>query len=449
MKCPAHTKPLPSSSAELVRVLVLNLKPYSGYIFKLSSSGQDSAFSADILTLAEGRPGSPPLLLSVRQLPQDRAVVEFTQPQIPNAKIISYSLTYSAVNFTSVEKGKDIIPLEGTEHQSYIIEGLTCNTTYRIEIKNRDQGTQNYIRLYQGTEHQSYIIEGLTCNTTYRIEIKAKSLFGTSEPGFTLFEYICPERIDAKSIPWALVAMNQSVYKKDLRPSKQFEAVILLSQFDEFIKCLDVHQEYRFMFIVTESGKLFRESIFKDYEETRDQFVLNTGEDPVEYITVDWLYDKLYILKRIETGISAFSQDWIIDICELDGLKCKRMQHFFTRKPQHLQVDPFHGYLYWVDKDEYDSLLRVNLTHTGCSVYPQLMLKSLSLGPFVVSFTDYSVYIPVLDRNMMFQVSLKPPFKVTVLNETRTGTRGFDDVDAIVRYNNIFYWTSSQGSPVL
>ena len=32
------------------------------------------------------------------------------------------------------------------------------------------------------------------------------------------------------------------------------------------------------------------------------------GEDPVEYITVDWLYDKLYILKRIETGISAFSQ---------------------------------------------------------------------------------------------------------------------------------------------
>ena len=31
-------------------------------------------------------------------------------------------------------------------------------------------------------------------------------------------------------------------------------------------------------------------------------------EDPVEYITVDWLYDKLYILKRIETGISAFSQ---------------------------------------------------------------------------------------------------------------------------------------------
>ena len=32
-----------------------------------------------------------------------------------------------------------------------------------------------------------------------------------------------------------------------------------------------------------------------------------------------------------------------------------------------------------------------------------------------------------------------------MLNETRTGTRGFDDVDAIVRYNNIFYWTSSQG----
>jgi len=26
---------------------------------------------------------------------------------------ISYSLTYSAVNFTSVEKGKDIVPLEG------------------------------------------------------------------------------------------------------------------------------------------------------------------------------------------------------------------------------------------------------------------------------------------------------------------------------------------------
>ena len=32
------------------------------------------------------------------------------------------------------------------------------------------------------------------------------------------------------------------------------------------------------------------------------------GEDPVEYITVDWLYDKLYILKGIETGISAFNQ---------------------------------------------------------------------------------------------------------------------------------------------
>ena len=31
------------------------------------------------------------------------------------------------------------------------------------------------------------------------------------------------------------------------------------------------------MFVVTESGKLFRESIFKDYEETRDQLVLSTG----------------------------------------------------------------------------------------------------------------------------------------------------------------------------
>ena len=40
-----------------------------------------------MMTLAEGRPGSPPLLLSVRQLPQERAVVEFTQPQIPNAKM--------------------------------------------------------------------------------------------------------------------------------------------------------------------------------------------------------------------------------------------------------------------------------------------------------------------------------------------------------------------------
>ena len=42
--------------------------------------------------------------------------------------------------------------------------------------------------------------------------------------------YLLLFRIDGKSIPWALVAMNQSVYKKDLRPSKQFEAVILLSQ---------------------------------------------------------------------------------------------------------------------------------------------------------------------------------------------------------------------------
>ena len=110
--------------------------------------------------------------------------------------------------------------------------------------------------------------------------------------------YLLLFRIDGKSIPWALVAMNQSVYKKDLRPSKQFEAVILLSQVLEVfllywrissspVKNNNFHVRYFRLF-----------SFLFLYQESEDVFLLSQVD--AAFYTIYW---KLLVLLLHGVGV--------------------------------------------------------------------------------------------------------------------------------------------------
>ena len=116
--------------------------------------------------------------------------------------------------------------------------------------------------------------------------------------------------------------MNQSVYKKDLRPSKQFEAVILLSQVLEVfllywrissspVKNNNFHVRYfrlfSFLFLYQESEDVFlfisgiggsfsfyirnRRTFFFLYQESEDVFLLSQVD--AAFYTIYW---KLLVL---------------------------------------------------------------------------------------------------------------------------------------------------------
>lgn len=60
----------------------------------------------------------------------------------------------------------------------------------------------------------------------------------------------------------------------------------------------------------------------------------------VRGLSVDWLFDRLYLLLENAEGTS-----WFISRCKLDGREPTHVVTDIVSKPSHFEVDPFNGYV--------------------------------------------------------------------------------------------------------
>ena len=131
-------------------------------------------------------------------------------------------------------------------------------------------------------------------------------------------------------------------------------------------------------------------------------------------LSVDWLNNAVYI--SVQTPgprhNSSIAQQqpgyWTFVFCDLSLDNCHQLNLNVNSKPRYLKADPFHGYLYWVERvGEEDKLYRANLETPSsgsvlCSLNQRNVLYSAPrLGQPVVSFTQYSVLIPDQTSNQV------------------------------------------------
>ena len=131
-------------------------------------------------------------------------------------------------------------------------------------------------------------------------------------------------------------------------------------------------------------------------------------------LSVDWLNNAVYI--SVQTPgprhNSSIAQQqpgyWTFVFCDLSLDNCHQLNLNVNSKPRYLKADPFHGYLYWVERvGEEDKLYRANLETPSsgsvlCSLNQRNVLFSAPrLGQPVVSFTQYSVLIPDQTSNQV------------------------------------------------
>lgn len=101
---------------------------------------------------------------------------------------------------------------------------------------------------------------------------------------------------------------------------------------------LAVHARQGTLFMADDDGYVYELSL-KSKSDVRNRW--HVGKEIVHVIglSVDWLFDRLYLLIENAEGTS-----WQISRCKLDGRESTYVVTDITYKPSHFEVDPFNGY---------------------------------------------------------------------------------------------------------
>lgn len=186
------------------------------------------------------------------------------------------------------------------------------------------------------------------------------------------------------------------------------EEPIILYKSIKLIKGVAIHVNYKLLFISDSDGYVWRIPLQNQYRIKSRTAILKP--DTINYslpldLSVDWLNDQIYILEQITHAHK--SSMWQITRCSLDGSNRVVAMAGFVTKPHHIEVDPYNGYLFWVNNI---GLWRLDLADSSNGIRreisPLQLLFEPNLGAFTVDHTNFRLLVPHQQKNTVLSVSL-------------------------------------------
>uniref|UniRef100_A0A1B0CKJ2 Fibronectin type-III domain-containing protein n=1 Tax=Lutzomyia longipalpis TaxID=7200 RepID=A0A1B0CKJ2_LUTLO len=165
-----------------------------------------------------------------------------------------------------------------------------------------------------------------------------------------------------------------------------------------------------------------------------------------QLLSIDWLNNHLYILGEVRHPHAH--RMWQISRCDLDGKGLTVATAGLVSKPNHIEVDPFNGYLFWVITGYTidTGLFRLDLGDISNGVKhkvkPLHMIQGQNLAPFTVDHTRFRILVPFLDNNTVISVSLDGKDRENI--RPNTNQPRFNDVRSLTMANGLFYWTNGE-----
>lgn len=102
---------------------------------------------------------------------------------------------------------------------------------------------------------------------------------------------------------------------------------------------LAVHARQGILFMADDDGFVYELSL-KFKSDVLNRWHVGKEIVHVRGLSVDWLFDRLYLLLENAEGTS-----WLISRCKLDGREPTHVVTDIANKPSHFEVDPFNGYI--------------------------------------------------------------------------------------------------------
>ena len=260
------------------------------------------------------------------------------------------------------------------------------------------------------------------------------------------------------SPPFILFSIGTGLYSKDITigPAMWDEASLEIEA-SQLITGLDFHLEKGLLYFV--AGSVSVADIYQSEGQSvivssprllNDEKIKKRDSDLILDVSVDWLNDRVYfsVQSASDNSQKIVQQFWYFVFCDLNLAKCQHLELNLTVRPDHVKADPFHGYLYWMERSD---IFRTHLTSQNfCPPHNQkeLLYSGNKLGPFVISYSQYSLLVPDMYNNEMVEVSLDLQQAPATIHNNYNSKVGWNDILSIIQFPNgfdRFYWSSSVG----
>lgn len=205
-----------------------------------------------------------------------------------------------------------------------------------------------------------------------------------------------------------------------------------------------IHVSQNFIFYSDEAGFINRKNLDNSTDVTQ---ILKPDQGlnfKPSLLSVDWLNNQLYILGKVD--VPNFDR-WQISRCSLEGKGLTIAIAGLHTRPDHMEVDPYNGYLFWLitGQTEESGLYRLDLGDISNGVKhdvitPLQILKHHDLGAFTVDYVNFKLLVPFQKKNTVMSIT----FDGSIMTNIRKNTSKprFSKVISLAMVNDLFYWSN-------
>ncbi|XP_055536181.1 proto-oncogene tyrosine-protein kinase ROS isoform X2 [Wyeomyia smithii] len=395
-------------------IRVDNLQPYTKYRFRVAlllSPPHDEVLISEqsviILTSAQGPPKSEPKIVRAVAVDYSRISISWEPGPFPNGPILSYVLQIKDIDPLGYSALKDIPESNTSRH--YMFEKLAPERNYSVSVTMRNP---------EG--------EGPPSTTFVRTPVQPLDLEEDISPTLILG---AEHAVLSQGTSNLLSASPTNFYRS---PSHR-------------IRGTAVHIRRNLIFVSDDAGFIYKAPLRLAAEKGRIAILLPEAGHNFRptLLSVDWLNDHLYIL-----GQAKSTALWQISRCDFSGDRMTVAIAGLQRQPEHFEVDPFNGYLFWVisSRTPDAGLFRLDLGDISNGVKHEIKPLQLNnhhnLGAFSIDHTSFRVLVPDQDANTVLAISLDG--KTTENIRSNTQRPRFEKVKSIALANGLFYWTNGK-----
>ncbi|XP_037919299.1 protein sevenless isoform X2 [Hermetia illucens] len=392
-------------------VRVDNLQPYTRYRFRVAlplSRKEDEVLISEqsviITTLPQGPPKSKPLIVRAVAVDHTTISVSWEPGPFPNGPILSYSLRIKDLSLTGEDGVFKDIPVTENTVNSYMFSKLLPFRNYSI-----------YVSMLNAEG------EGPAAETT---------LSTPNEPTVK----------DNEPEPTLILGSEYSILSQGADILSEPQKVFYRSE--HRIVGVAIHVAKQLVFVAEENGYVFRAVI--DGVGSKEAILSPQSDQNFKPVglSLDWLNDHVYILGEVNHREISYQ----ISRCDLDGRGLTTAIAGLQKKPNHIQVDPYNGYLFWIISGYHSDtgLFRLDLRDISNgvkhNVTPDKLIEGNNLGAFVVDYAKFRVLVPLQDNNTVIAVNLDGYDKEDIRNNTQSPK--LNVVKSLAMANGIFYWTN-------
>ncbi|CAG0880732.1 unnamed protein product [Darwinula stevensoni] len=392
----------PGNPLSRTTVNVTGLRPYTKYLFRsawLLLPFQPPLFSrasVSISTLPHGPPEDAPIIESLSPLGADRLSVSWSEPRFSNGPPVSFELILHQVNGShSVLKE---VQISDKSQYHYIFANVLPQTTYTFSVRLRNHAGE-------GPEAKASVI-------------------------------MPPSVQDEDSVtPYLLMISSHQVLKQSLDILEEPEALYTVPDSADAIEGLSVDVREGVFFLTDESGFVSRGTLEPSGAVSTILTPSHIG-GLAKSLSVDWIHHLVYFTVRMDST-------WNIGRCDLKGGDFRTFLTGLIAEPIHIQVDPFTGYMYWIQKRHGAGLYAMDLAlvdGNGSSREPKVLYRSASLGALTVYQRNFSVLVADEAKHTILAVSIDGSGVEDIRGNTQQSQ--LEQVSGLAYHEGLFYWTS-------